>query len=145
VGHKDLKINQSNTGFFVFTITQLPGWAGTKALKVINLLHNTHTIVLLLIWNLSGTTQVSRYQKGKTGKGKTNLNLLEQEIVSGSGICWTMCTMDYVSAPHPRQPRQHPTTQLFTGRMPFLPPNQQHQSTEGITCYMNNLLHKKAW
>ena len=30
-----------------------------------------------------------------------------------------------------RQPRQHPTTQFFTGRMPFLPPNQQRQSTEG--------------
>jgi len=26
---------------------------------------------------------------------------------------------------------------FFTGRMPFLPPNQQHQSTEGIhTTYM---------
>jgi len=32
-----------------------------------------------------------------------------------------------------RYPRQHPTTQFFTGRMPFLPPNQQRQSTEGIT------------
>jgi len=32
-----------------------------------------------------------------------------------------------------RQPRQHPTTQFFTGRMPFLTPNQQRQSTEG-TC-----------
>jgi len=30
-----------------------------------------------------------------------------------------------------RQPRQHPTTQFSTGRMPFLPPNQQCQSTEG--------------
>jgi len=30
-----------------------------------------------------------------------------------------------------RQPRQHPTTQFFTGRMPLLPPNQQRQSTEG--------------
>jgi len=30
-----------------------------------------------------------------------------------------------------RQQRQHPTTQFFTRRMPFLPPNQQHQSTEG--------------
>ena len=29
-----------------------------------------------------------------------------------------------------RWPHQHPTTQFFTGRMPFLPPNQQHQSTE---------------
>jgi len=26
---------------------------------------------------------------------------------------------------------QHSTTQFFTGRMPFLPPNQQRQSTEG--------------
>jgi len=24
-----------------------------------------------------------------------------------------------------------PTTQFFTGQMPFLPPNEQHQSTEG--------------
>jgi len=30
-----------------------------------------------------------------------------------------------------RRPCQYPTTQFFTGRMPFLPPNQQHQSTEG--------------
>jgi len=30
-----------------------------------------------------------------------------------------------------RQPRQYLTTQFFTGRMPFLPPNQQRQSTEG--------------
>jgi len=27
-----------------------------------------------------------------------------------------------------------PTTQFFTGRMPFLPPNQQRQSTEGTDC-----------
>jgi len=47
--------------------------------------------------------------------------------VGGSGICWAICK----PAPHPRQPRQHPTTQFFTGRMPFLPPNQQRQSTEG--------------
>ena len=32
-----------------------------------------------------------------------------------------------------RQPRQHPTTYFFTGRMPFLPPNQQRRSTEGNT------------
>ena len=76
---------------------------------------------------MSGTTRVSRYQKGKTRLVKTNLDLLEQEIVSGSGICWLYAK----SAPHPRQPRQHPTTQFFTGRMPFLPPNQQCQSTEG--------------
>jgi len=26
---------------------------------------------------------------------------------------------------------QHPTTHFFTGQMPFLPPNQQHQSSKG--------------
>ena len=29
-----------------------------------------------------------------------------------------------------RQPPQHPTTQFFTGQMPFLPPNKQRRSTE---------------
>ena len=98
----------------------------------------THTIVLLLFWNLSGTTRVSRYQKGKTRKDKTNLDLLEQETVSGSGICWAICK-SAVSAPHLRQPHQHPTTHFFTGRMPFLPPNQQHQSTEGTKLNIQNM------
>jgi len=70
---------------------------------------HTHTTVLLLVWNMSGSTRVSRYQKGKTTKAKTNLDLLDQETVSGSGICWAICK----SASHPRQPRQHPTTQWF--------------------------------
>jgi len=30
-----------------------------------------------------------------------------------------------------RQPHQHPTALFFTGQVPFLPPNQQCQSTEG--------------
>jgi len=53
--------------------------------------HTQHTTVLLLVWHMSGSTRVSRYQKGKTKKVKTNLDLLEQEIVSGSGISWAMC------------------------------------------------------
>ena len=57
---------------------------------------HTHTTVLLLVWNMSGSTRVSRYQKGKTKKVKANLDLPEQEIVSGSGICWAICK----SAPH---------------------------------------------
>ena len=109
---------------------------------------HTHTAVLLLFWNMSGTTRVSRYQKGKTRKVKTNLDLLEQEIVSGSGICWAICR----SAPHPRQPCQHPTTQFFTGRMPYLPPNQQRQSTEGtktskltVLQHVANVLSVTGW
>ena len=41
-----------------------------------------------------------------------------------------------------RQPRQHPTTQPPTGRTPFLPSNQQRQSTEGKnvhTYYARNI------
>ena len=55
--------------------------------------------------------------------------LLKQETVSGSGISWVVCK----SAPHSRQtttPAPHHS--VFTGRMPFLPPNQQHHSTEGL-------------
>ena len=44
--------------------------------------------------SLSGSTRASRYQKGKT-----NLHLLKQERVRGSGISWTICK----SAPRPRQ------------------------------------------
>jgi len=48
--------------------------------------------------------------------------------VSGSGISWAICK----SAPRSRQitmPAPHHS--VFTGWMPFLPPNQQRQSTEG--------------
>ena len=79
---------------------------------------HTHTTILLLFWNMSGTTRVSSYQKGKTRKVKTNPDFLEQEIVSGSGICWAICK----SAPHPRQPRQHPTTQLLQAGCPSCHP-----------------------
>ena len=71
---------------------------------------------------LSGTTQVSR-----TRQVKPIWILLEQEIVSGSGISWALCK----SAPHSRQTTMPaPHYSAFTGRMPFLPPNQQCQSTE---------------
>ena len=59
-----------------------------------------------------------------TRKVKPIWILLKQETVSGSGICWAICK----SAPCSRQII---IVQFFTGRVPFLPPNQQHQSTEG--------------
>ena len=73
---------------------------------------------------LSGTTRVSRYQKGKP-----IWILLKQETVTGSVISWAICK----SAPRSRQitmPAPH-----HTGRLPFLPPNQQRQSTEGKLPY----------
>jgi len=33
-----------------------------------------------------------------------------------------------------RKPHQHPITHFFIGRLLFLMPNQQCQSTEGIVC-----------
>jgi len=119
---------------------------------------------------LSRTTQMSRYQKGKT-----NLDLLEQETVSGSGISWVSWALEFAffavcqaighylsesktchymlarkfvicwpifkffccetcfkdSTTTYCYPRQITMPVLFTGQMPFLPPNQQHQSTEG--------------
>ena len=55
--------------------------------------------------------------------------LLKQDTVSGSGISWAVCK----SAPCSRQiTMPAPTTQFFTGRMPFLLPNQQCHSIEGI-------------
>ena len=68
---------------------------------------------------------------GLHGRGSTrkitNMDLLEQETVSGSGISWAICK----PAPRPRQiTMTAPHQSVFTGRMPFLPPNQQCQSTE---------------
>ena len=64
-----------------------------------------------------------------TRKVKPIWILLKQETVSGSSISWAVCK----SAPSSRQitmPAPHHSW-FFTGRMPFLPPNQQRQSTEG--------------
>ena len=48
----------------------------------------------------------------------------------GSGISWTICKS---FAPHSRQITiPVPQHSVFRGQMPFLPPNQQCQSTEGI-------------
>ena len=67
-----------------------------------------------------------------TRKVKPIWILLKQETVSGSGISWDTCK----SAPRSRQittPAPHHS--VFTGRMPFLPPNQQRQSTEGTSVH----------
>jgi len=57
--------------------------------------------------------------------------------VSDSGISWAICKSAHCSR---QTTTPAPTTLFFTGRMPFLPPNEQRQSTEGTTvicCYMS--------
>jgi len=85
---------------------------------------HTHTHTQPFNGPLSRTTRVSRYQKGKT-----NLDFTEAREWVAVASAEPYASLHL--APD-RQPRQHPTTQFFTGRMPFLPPNQQRQSTEQI-------------
>ena len=68
-----------------------------------------------------------------TRKVKPIWILLKQETVSGSGSSWAVCK----SAPRSRQiTTSAPTSQFFTDQMPFLPPNQQCQSTEGTDVFL---------
>ena len=67
---------------------------------------------------------MSRYQKGKTNLDFTEARDSEWQWHQLSHM--QVCTLRQTD----RQPHQHPTTRFFTGRMPFLPPNQQRQSTE---------------
>ena len=81
---------------------------------------HTHTRVTALFPGLC--------RSAGTRKVKPIWILLKQETVSCSGISWVICK----SAPHSRQ-RTRPAAHhsVFTGWMPFQPPNQQRQSTGG--------------
>ena len=84
-------------------------------------------VVIIIITRLTALFLGLRGWAG-TRKVKPIWILLEQETVSGSGISWTICK----SAPRSRwitMPVPHQS--ICTGRMLFLPPNQQHQGTEG--------------
>ena len=74
---------------------------------------------------LSGTTQVSRYQKGKINLDFTGAR--------DSGWQWHQLDhMQVCTSPQTDNNASTPQLSFFTGRMPFLQPNQQRQSTEGI-------------
>jgi len=76
----------------------------------------------------SGTTWVGRYQKGKT-----NLDFTEARDIE-----WQWHQLGHMQVCTSLQTDNHVSTSLlsfFTGRMPFLPPNQQRQSTESNTLY----------
>jgi len=65
-----------------------------------------------------GTTQVSRYQKGKT-----NLDFTEARDSE-----WQWHQQGHVQT-HTDDHASTPQLKFFTGQMPFLSPNQQRQST----------------
>ena len=72
----------------------------------------------------SGTTRVSRYQKGKTDLDFTEARDSEWQWhqLGQMQVCTSLQTDNHANTP---------PLSFFTGRMPFLPPNQQRQSTEG--------------
>ena len=84
---------------------------------------HTHTHTHPFNGALSGTTRINQYRKGKP-----IWILLKQETVSSSGITGPYASLHLAADNHAWC--QHPTTQFFTSQMPFLPPNQQRQSTE---------------
>ena len=119
---------------------------------------HTHTRLTALFPGLPGWAS--------TRKVQSTWILLKQETVGGSGISWAICKsaprFRRITTPAPHHsvfyrpdalPAAQPTASkhwsahqtlrlfstlmFFTGRMPFLPPNQQHQSTEGTQSNMS--------
>jgi len=76
---------------------------------------------------LSRTTRVSRYEKGKTSLDFTEARDSE----------WQWHQLGRMHVCISLQTDNHPSTQslrFLQAGMPFLPPNQQSQSTEGRLC-----------
>jgi len=73
---------------------------------------------------LSETTWVSRYQKSETSLDFTEARNSEWQWhqLGHIQVCTSLQTDNHASIP---------LLSFFTGRMPFLPPNQQRQSTVG--------------
>ena len=75
---------------------------------------------------LSGTTWVSLYRRGKTNLDFTGARDSEWywHQLGRMQVCTSLQTDNHASTP---------PLSFFTGRMPFPPPNQQRQSTEGTS------------
>jgi len=73
---------------------------------------------------MAGICRLCRYQKGKTNADFTEARDSECQChqMGYMKVCTLLQTDNHASTP---------PLKFFTGRMPFLPPNQQRQSTEG--------------
>ena len=81
---------------------------------------------------LSGTTRVGRYQR----------NIIILQDFCGTGGDNGGRGTGSPCGRHPIRTNDTPTPttpHVFTGRMPFLPPNQQRQSTEGVKRFLLGL------
>jgi len=95
---------------------------------------NTHARARTHPFNgpFSGTTLVRRYQKGKTNLDSTEARDSEWQWhqLGHMQVCISLQTDNHASTP---------PLKFFTGRMPFLPPNKQSQSTEGTVSQQSKL------
>ena len=122
------------TIFFVISSSDYyfsPRFYCHRVLAVFNLRYLKSVILIIIITctqpfnsRLSGTTQVSQYQKGKT-----NLDFIEARDgewhwhqLGHMQVCTSLQTDNHASTP---------PLGYFTVWMPFLSSNQQRQSTEG--------------
>ena len=100
--------------------------------------NNTHAHTHTHPFNgpLSRTTQVSRYQKGKTNLDFAEARDSEWQLhqLGRMQVCTLLQTDNHASTP---------PLSFFTGRMPFLPPNQQRQSTEGTNLRETRVMANK--
>jgi len=87
----------------------------------------THTHTHPFNGPVSGSTRASRYQKGKTNLDFTEARDSEWQWhqLGDRQVCTSLQTDNHTHY-----------SSFFTGRMPFLPPNQQCQSTEGICVWL---------
>jgi len=87
---------------------------------------HTHTCLTALFPRLPG-----RYQKGKTNLDFTEArdSRWQWHQLGHMQVCISLQTDNHAS---------NSPLSFFTGRMPFLPPNHQRQSTEGLIEYATN-------
>ena len=111
---------------FTFLVPDHPGSPGWRAVKRVCVCVCNYTHTHPFNGPFSRTTRVIWYQKGK----KTNLDFTEARDsewqwhqLGHMQVCISLQTDNHASTP---------PLKFFTGRMPFLPPNQQRQSTEGV-------------
>jgi len=83
-----------------------------------------HVLSQLGFYAFSALTLLVGQQKGKTNLDFTEARDSEWQWhqLGHMQVCTSLQTDNHASTP---------TTQFFTGRMPFLPPNQQRWCTEG--------------
>ena len=99
---------------------------------------HTHTHTHLFNGFFSGTAQVSRHQKGKANLDFTEARDSEWQWhqLGHKQVCISLQRDNHASTP---------PVKFFTGRMPFLPPKQQRQSSTNYCKTVSSTTTSKYW